>query len=324
MARIQFRKDTAGTLEFYPPEGRPDSNASLDVYKGQAVWGEGTWPATITLPPFSQNLTATASAGDTEVTVGSTSGLVRGHRFMLKNAFAQQEEVTVDGFDATTIKLVDPIQYDQTTSSTIKAHRLTQALTSGNTANRERNLRALWSYTVDSVDYVTEQYFDIVRQPFEIKITERDLEAFGGAQLIGTLPREQLNAYIEGGHRTLEMMLRGDQIEPDLVRNPDDLRDALAHLVLEAVAQAQGSLGPDGRNRAFERHKQLAAVAYAGYMSSRSWYDADDDLVDSRVAAGSGVMFGTVFVSGSRSNLDDVDGREYEGETPPATYAKWG
>jgi hypothetical protein len=320
-AKIQFRRSLAATLELYPPEGRPDSNASLTVYDGQAVWGQGTWPSTIVLGSYSQSLTASADRGALEIAV-STVGLVRGRRYVLTNAFGQREEVTIDGSaDASIAKLVDPLRYDHTTGSTLEDHRLVQTLTAGDLATRRKSLRALWTYTVDSVVYTETQFFDIVLQPFSIKITEGDLDELGGDILTGGMPSEKLAAYIAGAHRKMMKWLEGKRIEPDTVRNPDDLRDCVAHLVLEAISMKQIPTGPDGRNRQAEYHRRESKDLFGIFLASEAWVDVNDDLVDSRGGTG-GMYYGTTWVPNSSSNqLDELGGGD---EIPPASYAKVG
>jgi hypothetical protein len=319
MSRVQFRKDTEGLLEFHPSQGRADSSASLTIYEGQSEWSGGTWPATITLGTYSQSLTATASAGDQSFSI-ATSGLVRGQRYWLTNHRNQVQEVTIDGFDGSAAYLAETLQYDQTTASTLEDHRLTYTLSTSATATRRRNLRAVWSYDVDTVSYQGNQVFDIVWQPFDIQITSHDLEVFA-PWLARQMDATQLESYIEGGHRLLEMELRGQQIEPDLVRNPDDLRDALAYLVLRNIAESQATLGPDGEPRFARDYHRHYRQALTAFYDSKAWYDEDDTLTPPTETPRGFVSYGGTLVPSS-SNLDDYG--LYPEDGPPPGYAKVG
>lgn len=94
---------------------------------------------------------------------------------------------------------------------------MTYSLTTTHTATRDLNYKAIWKYTVDSVDYYETQLFDVVRSILSIPITDDDLyyeldslrkannQATGTAtsstasSLVDTLRRKESNDYWKGG-----------------------------------------------------------------------------------------------------------------------------
>lgn len=270
MPRIQFTKDVAGTLVFYAPEGIPDGAASLTIYtSGDATLTGETWPYSATLTSASTTLSAAASRYAENISATDGSAFVaRTQRYMISDG-GQIQEITISRKSSNTLYLDQPLAAAVANGATLASHRYTYSLSTTQTATLRRRLRAVWSYAVGGVSYSHTQYFSIVREPFDIYLTEEDIEEHDlefGQYVDDSGAWRKL---IEGAHNDVERMLRAKQLSPDLIRDRDALRDAVIFGVLSKIYQKQ----PE--RAAAWGAKVEQAITNA--IDARTWYDADDD-----------------------------------------------
>lgn len=272
MPRIQFTKDIAGVLEFYAPEGVPDSAATLTIYTSASGELEGeSWPATVTLSTATTTTTATANIHTDSLTVADESNFVVDERAMI-NFEGQRLEVVVRAKSSLTLELDQELSSTIVSGATVASHRLTYALTAAQNATLRRRLRAVWSYEVDSVPRTHQQYFSVVREPFNIALTEEDIESHDFAFGEYADRRGAWKKLIHGSHNDVERMLRALQLSPDLVRDRDSLKDAL---IFSLLSKFYGST--PGQMERSEKWKSDCQQAVRDMSEARTWYDVDDD-----------------------------------------------
>lgn len=301
--RIQYTMDAAGTLELYPREGQADADG--DVY----VYTQGTSLLDSTLLNGSSNaivdtvstaISANASAGDDTVTVTSATGLVVGRRYTIVNHEGRKQEITLLGLSSTTARLDQPLDFACTaTTSTFTGHRLACALTTTHTSAVRRRMRVLWVYDVDSVTYRTTQWIDVVRIPFDLDVTEEDLEELDPGFGEWTGSRDGWKKARKGGLAAIWSYLAAQGIYPDLVRDLTLLRLAAAQKTLELFYFRMPALS--------ERWGEAYRETMAAFQTSRAWYDSDHDMVlDGLVSA----------EDGEGEDLGDISERVYSPDEP--------
>lgn len=273
--RLQFAKDAAGTLEFYPKQGRADAAADVYVYTSGTNELDGTNLAGSgngSLDAASEALTASASVGDETVTVADISAYVVGRRYSLKSHEGRRQEVTLLGKTGTTLRLDQPVQFACTDSTSyLQGHRLTVSLTTAHTATVRRRLRVLWVYDVDSVTYRETRWIDIVRVPFQLSVTEDDLETLDPDFGEWAGDRAGWRKLEAGATAAVWSTLAAMQVYPDLVRDTTLLELAYAFKMLELFYFREEALS--GRWR--EKYEETISQ----FRESRAWYDTDADLV---------------------------------------------
>jgi hypothetical protein len=271
---IQFLYNIASTLEFYAPEGIPDGNASLTVYTSGSGELDGTWPQTVTLDGATTTTTAAGELGDTSIPVASIANFKTGRKYWVKNITGELHQIRLRGLAGSNLYLDQPLSFTFEGGSTVASARYAFDLTAAQNGTLRRRLRAVWSYDVDSVTVYLQQYYSVVREPFQLDITEEDIErhdpAFGEYA-------DSLNNWtklVHGAHDDIERKLRARQLCPDLLRDRDGLRDAL---IFQLLGKYYLSIpGQDMRSRAWLK---MADLAIDDVLKARSWYDADDDHV---------------------------------------------
>jgi len=275
MSRQQFRFESTGTLAFHPSQGRADAAASLTIFKSKDVElaTAGSWPETVALDTVDTSLSVAALKGARQVTLASGTGVVVGRHYLIGDSFGREYEVRVEGVDGNDVKTEQPLRIDIASAfSTFKGHDIRFALDATHLSEREREVRAVWTYAVGGDTFTEDQVFDIVRQPFQVSITEEDIErvwmGFGEA----AARSNRWKVLIEGARNTLDNALRSRQVLPDLVRNPDALRLTLVYMFLSMWEESRFQT-----DRADMWRKRLD-TEFAAFMSSHEWYDVDDDL----------------------------------------------
>ena len=271
MPRIQYTKDVASTLEFYAPEGVPDSSATLTIYEGTSAVGGETWPYTVSLSSATTTLTAGADRHADELTVADESNFVADQRYFIEY-LGQRLEVVVRKIDTNKLYLDQPLSDAIPSGATIASHRLTYSLSASQNANLRRRYRAVWSYAVDGVNRTHQQYYSVVREPFNIDLTEEDIEEHDFSFGEYTDNRGAWKKLTEGAHKDVERKLRALQLSPDLIRDRDGLKDALIFCVL---SKFYGSI--PGQVERAEMYATKAQDAIKDVSDARTWYDVDDD-----------------------------------------------
>jgi len=272
MRRIQleFKKDNV--IPFYPPEGRPDGAADLFVYTQGTSPLDGTLdPLSVALDLVNEALTLAAVKGADNITVADTSNVKVGRRYILKNQEGDTQEVFVRAKTASLVRFDQPIRFAcDVTTSVLEGHRLAATILGALLNTRRRFGRLRWEYEIDGVAVHHDELFDVVLLPFNLVLTEEDVErhytAFG--ESIGS--RRSWRKLREGVFDDIWRALRGMQVHPDLVRDREMLTDAAAFRLLVKHFQSN----PEQREFWLALYKDAMAEFYA----SHAWYDTGDDM----------------------------------------------
>lgn len=274
MPRIQFTVDLASTLEFYPPEGRPDASATLNIYTSGDSPLTGTFPATVALDSVNTTTTAAAAQRATELSLTSGTGIVAGRRYSIKLASGQRIEVVARGVDGTTMYLDQPLSVAVGSGDTVQGHRLAYSLSAEQNGDQRRRVRASWSYDVDGDTYAWQQYYSVVREPFLIPVTESDIElhdhTFGAyVDRFGSWKR-----LIPGAHDIVAEMIEAEEMYPDLIKDRDGLKTAIIYCILAMFYRTS-----PGQSDKADAMMTQCERAVSRVLSARTWYDRDDDQV---------------------------------------------
>lgn len=304
MARVQYTEDEAQTAELYPParllvRGVPTA-ATYSLHRTRT--SKIVDAASITIDTASTTI-ASATEGDKNLTVADSSNFKAGRRYWVSDAGGVDGyEVVCDAVpDATTVRLRDPLRID-ITSGTIKGHGLRYSLTTTHTDTEYRWLREVWSMTIDSETHKISRLVDIVAEPFEIYVTETEIEqadiSFGGSAGSSTAWQAHVSAATDAIWQDLE----GNGIWPDLVRS----RDLLTRPLVYRTLFHRHGRDPDLREHYLELYKEAMGAFYG---SKNAWYDSDDDLNPE------GAQFRTVTIGDTEYTLwQDEEGQLHESE----------
>lgn len=278
MPRIQFAQNTAATLELFVPtsHGQPSGNATLTIYTSGESELTGTFPASVALDAASGVVQANASEAAQTLTLdtGEAASFSPRRSYMASSTLGELLLVRPKGVDTSgdVLHLEQPLAHALNASSTVQGHRYAYTLSLSQTATRRRHLRATWNYTAGGIAHTEHQYFDVVRWPFRLTVTEEDLEKhdpyFG--EYAGSSKRwEKL---IDGAHDDLERALRARQIYPDLLKDRESAKDALCYRILWKFYAADHPERADGFGKAYKG-------ALSEIEQARDFYDANDDNV---------------------------------------------
>lgn len=272
MPRLQYTKGVAGSLVLYAPEGIPDADATLTIYtSGNSTLAGSSWPVTVSLSTATTTLSALAAQYAESLALTDATNFAAGERYYINDG-GQLLEVKASRKSSNTLYLDQPLSFGVASGATIASHKLAFALSTTHTATLRRRLRAVWSYEVDGVAYSHQQYFSVVNEPFELAITEEDIEGHDLAFGEYTDDRGAWRKLIDGAHDEVERMLRARQLSPDLIRDRDGLRDALIFCLL-----GKWYMGAPGQRERAEMWQTKAERAIAQVIEARGWYDVDDD-----------------------------------------------
>jgi hypothetical protein len=268
MSRRQFEwNTTTEVLEYYPENGVATASTI-------AIYTSGTSallvPTAVVLDAANQALGAHL-AGVQTLTVASSALFYPGKRYWLDDGYLGYEVEVYAVPLATSIVLTEPIKRAITAGS-IKGHGLRKTITAAISANLARRLRVVWRPTIAAVEYRYEELIDIVRWPFDLKVTEDDLEAadpsFG--EQTGTAGKWRL--WVKAAIEDIWLALEGAGVEPDKVRSRDLL---LRPVIYRALYHRHNR---DSEQSA--HYLKCYEDAWRSVLSCRdSWYDSDDDLV---------------------------------------------
>lgn len=277
MADFQLRYQTAATIEHYSSRGRPVSATCTGYISGaEGASASELWAsAAVVLDTASTALTVAAAEGDASITVTSTSGFAAGRRYWITQASGEGHEVRVRRVTSATVLQLDaPLREPLAISSTIAGHRLTKAITTAHTASVRRGCRAEWELTWSDASVTAESdLFDIVLLPWALGVTEGDLErVYPG---FGELAGYGWEGLARAGEDWVRAKLCGRQLRPDLCAERDVLKLAAVYRTLYLWTLTSPQSSPETLAARLEKE---AGDLLADYLSSRQWYDTDEDL----------------------------------------------
>ena len=152
-------KDVGGTLTHDAVEGRA-SAATCTLRKPDT---STLATPTVTIDAVNTTLNGAASAGDTTVTLTSASGAAVGRSYLL-TSLGRSEWFRVRAINGAVLTLMDPLAYAHADSSPVVGTRMTFPVTAGNAATLGEGYEYHLTYTVDSVQRVVVEQWDVVRQ----------------------------------------------------------------------------------------------------------------------------------------------------------------
>lgn len=290
MRRHQYRTSVASVLEFYPPQGVASSATVAGFVSGTSASLFAS--ESVTLDTASATVSGhTASA--TLLTVDDSTGFVVGRRYWAETAGGRGREVTViDVPNGTSLELDQPIGFVVTA---IAGHGLRRTLTAEEAGTVRRRCRVLWTYTVDGMGYVADQMIDIVEMPFALHLTEEDIEEAYPPAGEHAGSRRAWAKVLRKAEGEVFNRVAAEQIEPDLVRERDLLRDAAVYRALQLLSVRNQDFTDAG---AYERWESLYEQTISRFLAGKYWYDSDDDL--------------NVDLYGANTRTVTVDGTTYE------------
>jgi hypothetical protein len=264
--RLQLEQSKAATIRWYPTEGVPTS-ATIQVVSpaGTDIVADGT---SATIDSVAATVAA-ASYQDPTFSVDTATGISVGERYWLATAGGRGYEITVVDISGTTITPDQPVRFDISGGS-LSGLAISYSLTTTHTATRYRDVRMVWRYTAGGLSRMHQHTADIVRVPFEIPVTESDIEQIDPT--FGDLSSDYLRLR-EQAESDIYSWLRGRKIYPDLVIDRSLLTPSAVYRILHLRHIREESLR--------EGYAELYTEALVAFHNSESWYDSDDDLTRS-------------------------------------------
>ena len=189
MANLEIQEDIGGTLTFHTPRA-PISAATCSLHDTDGT--EIATPA-VTLP-LSTTVTATAAAGDTQLTIATTTAIAVGDRLFVSDDATtpqdgQGEWIRVKNIvSATVIDLYEPIAFPYANTDPVGGNALSVAVSAADAEDRGEGYEWRLSYRVtgDSADTKAVVQWDVVRTPWPDKLMtnwelKKHLGEMGGA-----------------------------------------------------------------------------------------------------------------------------------------------
>lgn len=286
MSVQQIRRGGADQIVFYPPEDNAPASASLTItdVNGSELSGF-SWPQTVARDSASATVSVAATQGARAISVSSNTGFAINETYLLTEATTGQKyRCRVAGVPSGKVVLDQPLPFALTTAATLTglAYRFTTNTTM--TADVRRRCRAQWSYTAGVARYHQDRV-DIVREPWSLALTERDIEAYDHTfgETVGVTGRWQ--TLVQGVSDSLMLWVEKRRLYADLLKDRDFAKRAACMLLLARFYGAR----PGADNQALSNKWAKAYEAALVDMSDAAlWYDADDsDSLDG--ASGDGV-----------------------------------
>lgn len=262
--RQQLEKDVQGTLTFRP-DFAPVS-ASVALYRGTTPFATGSVASYASV-----SASISGDVGYLTASVDSATGIHPGSDYWVVNAAGRQRMMRAVDVAGTVVTFDQPLEFS-VASGTLLSADLSVTLSAADTAHRERRCEALWTVSdVFGAEHRLSQRFDIVRRPLRLSVTEEMIEtvwpSFG--EYLG---RGAWEKHVDYAKQQIALWLSSQQIEPDLVREPEHLARAAAHIVVARSFAAQG------KPEAITYHEQQFAKILSMLESAPLWRDEDDDL----------------------------------------------
>ena len=217
---------TGQSLYFDPPEGRPSSVVSVDVFEdinGDDNTAEFTPSGSVETNP---NTTLDAAAGPdeadpTKIPVAATTGIARKRLLLLTSAVnGEREWIDVERFvSADAVYARSPLLNTYATSDTLQSTRITATVNATWVADENKlstptrttpRYRVRWIYVVSSVTYTAYTFIDLVRAPWRHGVVAPHVEAYSP----GWMSRLSTDDRRNQGERVVDEAAR--QVKEDL------------------------------------------------------------------------------------------------------------
>jgi hypothetical protein len=270
MALEQHTFGAAATLEYHAADGIP-SAATVQIFHPED--GSIVAATAATLPTATATTTADAPAYSNTLTVDAATALAVGQEVLVESTLGERMEATVLAAASTTLVLDDEVPFALATGSTVRDHVVTYA--AGSSLEHFRGYRAKWTLTIAGASVIDWTEFDVVYQPFAIKVRKSDL--------IAVLPalRGRLGGWwrglIPGARRYVYSYLRGFGHQPDQLRDRSLFTMPAAHWIALRLALTKPGGWYDVQ--VIKDLTRMEAAAFKRLAQSPLWIDADDDNV---------------------------------------------
>lgn len=276
MSVYQITLNSTEDLIFYPPEDYAPSTASLTIKDATNADLSGTWPATVARDAVTTTLTVAASQGARALTLDTISNIIPDTTYLLGIPDGRKFRVRVIGVNAATkqVFLDQPLTAPAATSSTFTGLAYRYTMTTGATAAVSRRCAAIWTYTVHGKTVTEKQRFDIVRDPWELRLTESDIEEYDHlfGETSGSSNRWQ--SLIGGVSADIMRKLEARKIYADLIKDRDLLKKSACMLLL---ARFYGSRPGDDSQKIADKWMKAFENSYTTLLDADLWYDRNDN-----------------------------------------------
>jgi len=262
--RVQLEQGYGGIIEFYPPEGVPDASPAPTVEIVDLV-------AETAATPDSVSQTATAAEGSREITVTSTTGMVAGRRYWLgENAPLGYEDSAVLINSATVFTLENPLKVGMT-SGKVRGHGLRYTVSAADAEDEALRLRAVWRYSIGGIAKRGRMSLDIVEDPFDLVVTEEEIEARAPGWSGQSGARGSWRRYLDAARDDIVLMLEAQKVLAHEVEHRDLLRPAFIYRILYHRHRRDEELSAE--------YSQLASQAMRDFF--RSYHSEFDSVLGS-------------------------------------------
>ncbi len=249
---------TGQTLELRAPEGRPSSGSVKVFYDYSGDDETPLWTATATVDSVSTTLTATSGAGQNDPSLLNVSptGIVTTRKYLLSEN-STSEVVSPVKISAASINSRHLLKNTYTTAATLVSTTMTATVDATFVATlsyisdlKDPNptYRARWAYVVAGISYVSNTFFDLVRERVgpQVDIDDLDARAPGIVDALATDDAtEQGRPLIDAAWQAVQADLASIGIDADALRN-DQIIDELT--ILRALSmQAMTGWSPSPR-----------------------------------------------------------------------------
>lgn len=248
---------TGQSLVFDCPEGRPSSVTSSAVYPnhyGDDDTAEDALDSTASIET-NPDTTFDAASGDGQsdpriCNIAATTGIATGRRYLLTNATGETEWAEVRAItSAVSVQTRFPLRNAYANADTFESTRITHALDATWIADKtnispvDPNPHYRWrlEYVVDSVTYVAQVFFDLVRASGTTTVTGLDVD--GAYPWLGWMHRLSSEDMEDGGARVIAEAYRQVKLKmstagraDEAARNREVIDDLVIHRAAELVA----------------------------------------------------------------------------------------
>lgn len=269
---------TGQTLVWDAPEGRPDTVTSVAVYPASTgddgtAESATTGSATVETNP---DTTFDAASGDGQAdprkcNLTATTGIVVGRQYLVTNSTGETEWVEVREIASADYVIArNPLANAYAASDTFESTRISISVDSTWIAD-EANIsadsdpnpgyRVRWVYVKDSVTYVHDDYFDVVRYSGEDDVTPEDVDAEspGWINRLPTYHREDRGArLIDAAADDVHFDFFRYGFDDSMVRN----REVKRKLVIKRAVLNQVRHSVDGGRAEFVPALEVARADY--------------------------------------------------------------
>ncbi len=262
---------TGQQIYFDAPEGRPSSVTSVEVFSWTASDDDATLTGSGSVET-NPNTTLDGSAGPSQtnprnIPLTATTGISVGRTYLVTGAASLKEWIEVESVtSADSVTAKHPLHNDYATAATFVSTRMLATVDStwvadasniDETSGPNPMYRVRWVYVVNSVTYVADTYFNLIRYGARHGVTPQDIEA-DYAGWLDKLPTDhrsdQGRRLIDEAHRAVKIDLHSLEIDDATVAEAEILDELVRMRTVEKFEWMQFL-----SNRSADQSRHLAA-----------------------------------------------------------------